>query len=149
MAKKTGRPSKYTRELAHRICERLASGETLNAICRDDGMPRRQTVLGWALDNEEFAPLYKRAREIGYSAMADDILDISDDASKDIVRDGEGNARTDHEAINRSRLKVDTRKWLMSKALPKVYGDKLQVGGPDGGALSLEALVMQSYGKKK
>jgi len=100
-----GRPSIFSEELATRICERLAAGETLRAICRDDDMPDERTVRTWARDNEVFSPQYAKAREIGYQGMADEIIVIAD-ASDD------------------ARLQVDTRKWLMSKALPKIYGDK-------------------------
>jgi hypothetical protein len=114
----TGRPSKFTAALGARICSRLAAGETLRAICRDEDMPPRSTVRGWALDNEAFSEQYARAREIGYQDLADDLIEISDDKLGDPARD---------------RLRVDTRKWLLSKALPKLYGDKLQhTGGGEG-----------------
>jgi hypothetical protein len=117
-ASQKGRPSKFTAALGARICTRLAAGETLRAICRDEDMPPRSTVRGWALDNEAFSEKYARAREIGYQDLADDLIEISDDKLGDPARD---------------RLRVDTRKWLLSKALPKLYGDKLQhTGGGEG-----------------
>ena len=117
-----GRPSIYSEELAARICERLAAGESLRKICADDDMPDRSTVRAWALDNPTFSAQYARAREIGWTDIAEDLLDIADDKLGDPQRD---------------RLRVDTRKWLLSKMLPKVYGDKQQheVSGPDGGPL--------------
>jgi hypothetical protein len=112
-----GRPSKFTQALADRICERLAAGETLRAICRDKDMPSHGTVLNWA-KVEPFSDHYARAREIGYALMADQLTEIADNISGDPARD---------------RLRVDTRKWLLSKALPKLYGDKVaHVGGEDG-----------------
>jgi hypothetical protein len=122
------RPIGLTDDLAADICRRLADGETLRAICRDDGMPSEQNVRTWAFENEAFAPRYARARELGYQTMADDILEISD------------NPETDPAAINRDRLKVDARKWLLAKALPKVYGDKVtaEVTGKEGGPLKVE-----------
>ena len=105
-----GRPSIFSPELADRLCERLADGETLRAICRDEGMPDERTVRRWALDDVEgFAGHYARAREIGYQGMADDLTEIADAKDGDPARD---------------RLRVDTRKWLLSKALPKIYGEK-------------------------
>ena len=62
---------------------------------------------------------YTRAREIGYTVMADDIIDISD--TPVLTERGD--------ATDRSRLRVESRKWLLSKALPKVYGDKQSVEG--------------------
>ena len=108
-----GRPSIFSPELAERLCERLADGETLRAICRDEGMPDERTVRRWALDDVEgFSTQYARAREIGYQSMADDLTEIADAKDGDPARD---------------RLRVDTRKWLISKALPKIYGDKQQI----------------------
>ena len=81
-------------------------------------MPSDVTVRGWALeDREGFFSQYARAREIGYPRMADELVNVADTVGGDVQRD---------------RLRVDTRKWLLSKALPKVFGDKLQLGG-DGG----------------
>jgi hypothetical protein len=102
-----------TDELGDRICEKLAQSKTLRAICREAGMPAEATVRAWALDLDghgPFAAKYARAREIGYYGMADEILDIAD--------------HPDESTVNRDRLRIDTRKWLLSKALPKIYGDK-------------------------
>jgi len=109
-AAKRGRPSKYTKQLTRRICERLAAGETLRAICRDKGMPAESTVRAWAMDDVNgFSAQYARAREIGYHSMFDDIIEIADNPDGDPARD---------------RLRFDARRWFLSKALPKIYGDK-------------------------
>lgn len=124
-----GRPSKFTDATATRICARLAAGETLRAICRDDGMPAHSTVLDWVKAKETFSDQYARAREKGYALLADEILEIADDGRNDtyVIDEETGQRGTDHDVIARSRLRVDTRKWLLSKCLPKIYGDKLQV----------------------
>jgi hypothetical protein len=135
---KLGRPTEYTPELAHSVCAQLAEGMTLRAVCKVDGMPPESTVRRWALDDREgFAAHYAKAREIGYQSMADEVLEIADDGSNDTYRTDEGAEATNHDVIARSRLRVDTRKWLLSKALPKIYGDKIsqEVSGPDGGAI--------------
>lgn len=120
----------YSQELADAICERLAGGETLKAICRDDGMPDDRAVRRWALeDRQGFGAMYERARLIGYLGMADEIIELADDKSADTIVDGEGIRRPDHAAVQRSRLQVDTRKWMLAKALPKVFGDKVHVDG--------------------
>jgi hypothetical protein len=117
--------SDYTEELADRICERLADGETLLAICRDDGMPSARQVRRWALDDVQgFGKRYSRAREIGYLEMGDEVLAVADDKAADTYIDTDGNRRPDHAAVQRSKLMVDTRKWLLSKCLPKIYGDR-------------------------
>lgn len=125
-----GRPSKFTQALADRICERLAAGETLRAVCRDDGMPTPQTVLRWTGKTTAFAEQYARARESGYALMADQLTEIADN-------DGDP---------ARDRLRVDTRKWLLSKALPKVYGDKVEHTGKDGGPIQFTRIELVDLG---
>ncbi len=138
MARKRGRPTKYTPELADRICERIAGGESLRAICRDETMPADSTVRGWDTDDREgFSAPYARAREAGCEAVADEILEIADDSTNDFMerRRGDGSIEMvfDSEHVQRSRLRIDTRKWLLSKMLPKKYGDRLELSGKDGG----------------
>lgn len=129
--KKHGRPTRYSDEVGKAICARLATGEeSLRKICLDDNMPAESTVRDWALNPEHpFSAQYVRAREIGYHAMADEIIDISDDGSRDIktvMRDGQEIEQLDHDHIQRSRLRVESRKWMVSKMLPKIYGDKTE-----------------------
>jgi hypothetical protein len=135
--------STFAPDVADEILRRLSNGETLRAICRDEHMPPESTVRGWAVDDQGgFAAQYARAREIGYHAMADEILEVSDDGQNDwMERNADGNEgwEANGEHLQRSRLRVDTRKWLLSKALPKIYGDKVshEHGGPDGGAIPM------------
>lgn len=135
-------PVRFSRELAERICDDLARGMTLRAVCRQGGMPDASTVIGWVRDDKcGFAQQYARAREIGYQVMADELIEIADDGTNDWVeRETERGAQVlcDHDHVTRSRLRVDARKWLLSKALPKVYGDKVAVTGGDGGAITTE-----------
>lgn len=138
-----GRPSLYTEELAARICERLARGESLRSVCRDDDMPDERRVREWATNKDHpFSPHYAEARRVGYERMADELLDIADDGSNDWMMRNEGDNegwRLNGEHFQRSRLRVDTRKWLLSKMLPKVYGDKQQMEhtGADGGPVRM------------
>ena len=115
-----GRPSSFTEELGTRICERLAAGETLRAICKDEGMPTVGTVISWVAhaDKANFSKQYARARMAQAQHYFDDLLAIADDDSKDA---------TSTVSVARSRLMVDTRKWYLSKVLPKIYGDKLDL----------------------
>ena len=128
-----GRPTDYTEELAAEICRRLSEGATLRAVCKADDMPSESVVRKWAVeDRGGFRAHYTGAREIGYLSMADELVEIADDSSGDTITDKETGAdRLDGEWVARSRIKIDTRKWLLSKALPKIYGDKLAIGGAD------------------
>lgn len=91
-------------------------------------MPPAPTVRGWVIDDVQgFAAQYTRARQVGFEEMADELTEISDDVSQDTISDPEKGDRPNSEWITRSRLRVDTRKWLLSKALPKIYGEKLDV----------------------
>ena len=120
------RPSIYTPALAAEICERLAAGESLRAICADPDsvFPDRSTINDWiATDREGFADQYARARDVGLDVMADELLQISDEQAVVYTKTG---AAFDPD-VQRDRLRVDTRKWYLSKLAPKRYGDKLQV----------------------
>lgn len=106
-------------------------------------MPPESTVRKWALeDRDGFSAQYATAREIGYQSMADELLDIADDSSGDVQSDEDGNKKFNGEFASRSRLRVDTRKWLLSKALPKVYGEKVvqEHTGPDGGPVQVQRI---------
>jgi len=144
-----GRPSSFTPECADIICERLANGESLRKICLDEEMPDQKTVLRWLargdLENaeEEFATFrqqYARAREMQADTIFDEMLDIADDGANDYMGEDE---KYNGDAVQRSRLRIDTRKWMAGKLKPKVYGDKTLLGSdpenplPNGFAVNL------------
>lgn len=126
-----GRPTLFTKQLADEICERLADGETLSAMCRDnDHLPVRSTVSLWIATKEEFSDRVARAREAGSHVLVDETREIADDGSNDWMekRYGETTAWvTNGEALGRSKLRIEQR-WREAEAiLPKVYGRKTQV----------------------
>lgn len=134
---RTGRPSDFTQELADRICEQLADGISLRTVCKADEMPCAATVFSWLRTKPSFLEQYTRAKEESADALVEDMLDIADTASNDWMEDHDKDNpgyRLNGEAINRSRLRVDTRKWIASKLKPKKYGDKVQteLTGADG-----------------
>lgn len=103
-------------------------------------MPRNSAVVEWArLNLHGFSEQYARARELQAEHWAEEILEISDDGTNDWVQRennrGDLAMLPDHEHIARSKLRVDTRRWLLSKILAKKYGDKIvqEHVGPDGG----------------
>jgi hypothetical protein len=113
-----GEHVKYSEQLADKLCERLASGESMRRICSSKGMPNRQTVVRWMDADETFAARCARARDIGLDERAD-ALSEEIDSEPD---------------VQRARLKLDYGKWYLSKLAPKKYGDKLELGGtgPNG-----------------
>ncbi|WP_316196301.1 MULTISPECIES: terminase small subunit protein [unclassified Bradyrhizobium] len=120
------RPSDYNDEIAALILGRMAEGESLRAICRDEAMPAASTVFLWLSKHKAFSEQYARAAELRAHAFAEDIIEISDDGTNDTTADGEGRTIVNHDVIARSRLRVDTRKWLMARMAPKKYGDKIE-----------------------
>lgn len=123
-----GRPSIFSEELATRICERLAAGESLIGICNsDDNMPAESTVRLWALeDRDGFSAKYTRAREIGYLHMGDEMLEIADTTQEGVVvkESEKGTETRSGDMIEHRKLRVETRKWTLARMLPKVYGDR-------------------------
>jgi len=113
------------------LLERIADGESLRAICRDDHMPDKATVFRWLADDAELRDQYARARETQADSIFDEIIEIADDARNDWMEklDAEGQSagwvlNGDH--VQRSRLRIDARKWMAGKLRPKVYGDKVE-----------------------
>jgi len=117
------RPSKFTAEIGDAICERIADGESLRSICREDGAPDKATVFRWLGEHEAFRDQYARAREAQADSYADDIADIADDKALD---------------PNDKRVRIDARKWLAGKLRPKRYGEKIvqEHSGPEGAPLT-------------
>lgn len=117
------RPTEYTKELATYICQELAEGRSLRSICKQEDMPARSTVYDWLDSNlHGFPDQYARARTRQAETMLDEILEIADDSSQDTTI-GDSGPKPDTEWISRSKLRVDARKWAMSKLAPKKYGD--------------------------
>jgi hypothetical protein len=126
--------AEFSQELFDQICERIADGESLRTICADEGMPRKASVFRWLAADAALRDQYARAREAQADAIFDEMLDIADDARNDwMERRGEEDAGwvANGEHIQRSRLRLDARKWMAGKLRPKVYGDKVAIGGAD------------------
>jgi len=134
-----GRPKKSQEQLDRdadvcaEICARLSRGETLNAICRDVGMPSVRTVNDWRADRPDFAAMFARARDDGFDAIASQCLEIADTPIE-----GERRKETEdgvevvtEDMLGHRRLQVETRLKLLAKWDPRRYGDKLAVGGAD------------------
>ena len=130
-----GRPTGYNQKIVDIICERLADGESLRTICSDDDMPGTSSVCRWLAAHEEFREQYALARESQADSIFDEILNIADDGRNDwMLRKFGGDERwvENGEAIRRSQLRIDARKWMAGKLRPKKYSDKIvHSGDPD------------------
>lgn len=137
MTSNAGRPTLYTPELVDSICDEIAGGRSLKSICEDDEMPDKATVFRWIGKHPEFRDKYARACEERTYAMAEEALEIADDSGVDVSVDDEGHYTVNGEAINRARLRIDTRKWFVSKMNPKKFGDRqaYELTGKDGGPI--------------
>lgn len=120
-----GRPSTFTDEIFETICQRLENGEVLRQICDDDAMPDRSTVLRWIANDDGKRRRYDSARQACVEFWSDEIIQIATDGSRDTIIDERGRAKCDHEWVARSRLRIDTIKFLMTKINPLKWGDKL------------------------
>lgn len=130
-----GRPSDFSQVIADEICERIGKGETLASICRDDRMPAVRTVSDWKKAHQTFSADFACAREEGFDALAEECLAIADDSSRDVKVVGEDEHEVcNTEFVQRAKLRIDTRLKLLAKWDPKRYGEKLQLGGDEGGA---------------
>ena len=136
---KNGRPTKYTQELADKVCSELADGNSMRTVCLAEEMPDKSTIFRWIRTHEEFRDQYTKAKEEGVEAWAEESMDIADDGSNDWMqthdKDNEG-YRANGENIQRSKLRIETRKWFASKLKPKKYGDKHQIEHSGGIGLS-------------
>ena len=121
----------FSQEIADRICERIATGEPLETICRDDGLPSSATVRRWILDDVEgFAALSVRAYMLGYEALAEQCLEISNTPVQGVERTVKADGSIEEkqgDMLQHRRLQIDTRMRLLGKWAPKRYGDKLDV----------------------
>lgn len=137
-----GRPLTYTREKADAVLTHMIIGEnpvSMREACKLEGIASG-TFCGWVVEDfDGLAERYARAQQIRAQILADEIIAISDDGSNDTYKDEEGRVRTDNDVLQRSRLRVDTRKWVLAKALPKIYGDKVQLTGDGGGPVKVES----------
>jgi len=132
-----GRPSKFSQDLAENICEQIANGKSLRAICAGDDMPSATTVFKWLNENQDFSEQYARARDRQADHYFEEIVEIADSVEADSA------------AVAKARLQVDARKWTLSKLAPKKYGEKteLDVKSSDGSMTPTVRIDAEEYRK--
>lgn len=142
-----GRPTVYTEALALDICERIASGQALVRICRDETMPGITTVYRWLIEREEFRDMYTRAREDQADTLADEIQTIADEPmlGERVTVKGKGKKRTREvvtgDMIEHRRLRVEARKWIAAKLKPRVYSERQTLQNPDGTSINAVPVI--------
>ncbi len=122
-----GGPSSFTLEIADEICRRIAEGEPLRAICRDDHMPAWQTVYDWKNKHTDFAKSLAIARELGFDAIAEEALIIADTPVEGVRTETSDNGMKEvrEDMLGHRKLQIETRLKLLAKWSPKKYGDKI------------------------
>lgn len=125
---KRGRPSTYTDEKAQKICELTStSHKSLKTICEEVNVSV-MTVLQWLREIEDFAKMYAKAKDEQADYLVEELMEIADDSSKDTLIDPEtGKKYENKEWTNRSRLRVDTRKWIAAKLKPRKYSERIDL----------------------
>lgn len=148
--KKTKKPAavkkpSFSEATFQAIVSDIADGDSMRKATATHGVPRK-AFFAAVNANAEWGNQYARALEMGCEALADDILTIADDGSQDLETrynsDGEPYTVVDAEVMGRSRLRVDARKWLLSKRMPKKYGDKVtqELTGVDGAPIQVQQM---------
>ncbi len=107
------------------ICEKYSAGQTIRDLADEYGVSK--SVLHRFVSMHENAEQWEAAKKAAAALYAEECLEIADESSRDLVVDGNGNERVNHEVVNRSKLRVETRKWIAGKLDPAGYGE--QKGG--------------------
>ena len=147
--KKTGRPSRYTSELAAEICDRISKGEPLLQICGDEHMPKRQTVYDWLERIDGLSVQFARAREAGCDAMAEEALIIANTpilGRKKVFSSGSEEGEdsmtvTEEDMLGHRKLQIETRLKLLACWNPAKYGTKVQMGGDPKNPIKMDVQV--------
>ncbi|WP_454888684.1 terminase small subunit-like protein [Sphingobium indicum] len=121
------------RVIRQEIFRLIMEGKSIRAIGALEGLPCASTIMNWIAADPEFRAGYAAAKALYAETLADEIIEISDDAARDWVDSDTGGRELDHEHVQRSRLRVDSRKWLAARLSPKRYGDSsmLKIGELD------------------
>lgn len=108
------------------VCKEIESGRALRNVLKDESMPSTSTFYQWLENNTDKAKQYARATEVRAEVIFDDILSIADQNENDTTVNADGIEVVNNDVIQRSRLRIDARKWVLSKLNPKKFGDKIQ-----------------------
>lgn len=142
-----GAPSyKWTQEIEDEILDRIAKGQSVVDICDDDWLPSQRTLYRRLEADDEFRQRYARARDMQADTLFDEILQIADDGRNDWMerKSAENPGWVENgEALRRSEIRINARKWMAGKLRPKVYGEKIDhtIGNPDGTPIQFQTII--------
>lgn len=108
-------------------------GESTRSITNDTNMPSKRCITKWLADPSmsEFREMYYHARRVQAEMLIDEIFEIADNTDGDYItrhdKNGEPYQEPNNEHIQRSRVRIDARKWYAARMIPKIYGDKQQI----------------------
>ena len=121
----------YTKEdketIFQSILSQIEEGASLRSALRKDKMPSSSTFFIWLEEDETKSKQYVRATELRAENMFEDILSIVDENTNDTITLDDGKEIVNNDVIQRARLRMDARKWMLGKMNPKKYGDKLDM----------------------
>lgn len=126
------------------ICAKISSGLSLRKVL-EGGKPISQKVFfEWIDADVEKSKQYARAAEARADSIFEDILDIADDSNGDVKYTEHGEVMNS-EFVQRSRLRVDARKWMLAKMMPKKYGERIEqeISGKNGEPFSVN--IIRTY----
>lgn len=138
------RPTLRNEVVLAEICKELEAGRTLRQACTPLHLPNRPTVLDWMRHDAELRQRIADARARGCDALAEETLIISDDTDSDLLMGADGRQYANNAALQRAKLRIDTRLKLAAVWNPKEYGAKSSVDV--NATLSLEHLVLAAIG---
>jgi hypothetical protein len=121
------------REVLDTIFAGISLGKSARAMCMEVGISQR-VLWNWLASDEELMRQYQRAKELCVDAYAEEIIEISDEGSRDTYVDEKGREVINREVIARAQLRIDARKWYAARLAPRKYGDKLPVTQEGGDA---------------
>lgn len=116
------------RQIALAICARVANGEYLGKICKEPGMPHTQTFWNWRNEDAVVFAAYAHAQEARAERLADQVVEVADEKPNHFI-DDKGRERIDPGSVAHQKLRMDARKWVAAKLLPKRYGERIELGG--------------------
>jgi len=134
---------KEKEKLFDNICQEIEKGKSLRSILRREDMPSSRTISKWLKEDDEKVKQYAYAMEQRAEMIFEDILLIADDNSNDTYVNEDGIELINHDVINRAKLRIDARKWILAKMVAKKYGNALDITSDHKQILPLEFKIIE------